>query len=223
MAASITWYDGGAYWGDDLTWLSLDATGYARIYGAIRGSISETETSVTVSATAYCSGTSGGPWDGQYGYRTLLQSAFYVDGVEYQSPGTTVTYNGDEPFNDDTFTKTFSKTTTARTGEIYYDQDQIGSMPVIDWTRVGTFSIPALAKFTITYNANGGSNAPSATTFYYGKGATVTTKTPSRSGYAFTGWNTKADGTGTAYNDGASVAFHGNTTLYAQWQLNSYS
>lgn len=223
MAASITWYDGGAYWGDDLTWLSLDATGYGRIYGAIRGSISETETSVTVSATAYCEGTSGGPWDGPYGYRTLLQSAFEVDGVEYQSPGTTVTYNGDETFNDDTFTKTFNKTTTARTGEIYYDQDQIGSMPVIDWTRVGTFSIPALAKFTITYNANGGSNPPSATTFYYGKGATVTTGTPSRSGYAFTGWNTNADGSGTPYKGGQAYTSNANLTLYAQWRKLSWT
>lgn len=224
MAASITWSTGGAYWDDDLTWLSLDAYGYGRIYGAIRGSISETETSVTVSATAYCEGTTGGDWNGPYGYRILLQSAFAVDGVEYQSPGTTVTYNGGESFHDATFTKTFSKTTTARTGEIYYDQDEISKdMPLIDWTKVGTFSIPALAKFTITYDANNGSNPPSATTFYYGKGATVTTGTPSRSGYAFTGWNTQADGSGTAYSGGQTYTTNSNLKLYAQWRKLSWT
>lgn len=36
-------------------------------------------------------------------------------------------------------------------------------------------------------------------------------------GYRFIGWNTKADGSGTSYSDGASVAFTKDTTLYAQW------
>ena len=46
-----------------------------------------------------------------------------------------------------------------------------------------------------------------------------------RKGYAFAGWNTKADGTGTAYQAGADVAYpaEGQTlTLYAQWEANAY-
>lgn len=46
-----------------------------------------------------------------------------------------------------------------------------------------------------------------------------------RKGYAFAGWNTKADGTGTAYKAGADVAYpaEGDTlTLYAQWEANTY-
>ena len=38
-----------------------------------------------------------------------------------------------------------------------------------------------------------------------------------RGNYIFTGWNTKADGTGTAYYDGQSVTLNDNVTLYAQW------
>ncbi len=38
-----------------------------------------------------------------------------------------------------------------------------------------------------------------------------------RSGYNFTGWNTSADGSGTAYSDGAAVELSGDVTLYAQW------
>jgi uncharacterized repeat protein (TIGR02543 family) len=42
----------------------------------------------------------------------------------------------------------------------------------------------------------------------------------SRSGYTFTGWNTKADGTGTFYADGALFRFNdSNYMLYAQWKL----
>ncbi|MCI9312943.1 MAG: hypothetical protein HFE68_06225 [Erysipelotrichaceae bacterium] len=38
-----------------------------------------------------------------------------------------------------------------------------------------------------------------------------------KEGYIFKGWNTKADGTGTPYADGAEVLFHQNMTVYAQW------
>lgn len=37
-------------------------------------------------------------------------------------------------------------------------------------------------------------------------------------GYVFTGWNTKADGTGEAYADHCKVTPEGDMTLYAQWQ-----
>ena len=41
-----------------------------------------------------------------------------------------------------------------------------------------------------------------------------------RAGYIFTGWNTKADGTGTSYGDQASFNFDADfITLYAQWSL----
>ncbi len=40
----------------------------------------------------------------------------------------------------------------------------------------------------------------------------------SRTGYTFTGWNTKADGTGTAYNTGDTIKAD-TMTLYAQWTL----
>ncbi|MFM1957581.1 MAG: hypothetical protein RLZ41_980 [Actinomycetota bacterium] len=51
--------------------------------------------------------------------------------------------------------------------------------------------------------------------------ATTTTalrsNTFTRSGYDFAGWNTLANGTGTAYTDGQSYSFAISTTLYAQW------
>lgn len=46
-----------------------------------------------------------------------------------------------------------------------------------------------------------------------------------RKGHTFAGWNTKADGTGTAYQAGAGIAYpaEGQTlTLYAQWEANAY-
>lgn len=60
-------------------------------------------------------------------------------------------------------------------------------------------------------------------------GTTTTTASASqftRTGYTFTGWNTKADGTGTAYNAGAAITYpaEGTTlTLYAQWKVSSHT
>ena len=68
---------------------------------------------------------------------------------------------------------------------------------------------------TVTFNANGGEGAianqvASAAT-------ALTANTFTRSGYNFTGWNTLANGTGTAFADAASFAFTVDQTLYAQW------
>lgn len=48
----------------------------------------------------------------------------------------------------------------------------------------------------------------------------LTGNTFTRENYTFTGWNTAADGTGTAYADEATVSFDADTTLYAQWTQN---
>ena len=60
-------------------------------------------------------------------------------------------------------------------------------------------------------------------------GTATTTATDNqftRTGYTFTGWNTKADGTGTAYHAGATIDYpaEGKTlTLYAQWKVSSHT
>lgn len=51
---------------------------------------------------------------------------------------------------------------------------------------------------------------------------TLTPNAYSRTGYTFTGWNTAANGTGTAYKDKQSFKNLGDITLYAQWKINSY-
>lgn len=78
-------------------------------------------------------------------------------------------------------------------------------------------------KYTITYNANGGSGGTTQTVNY---GTSWTTKGAicTKTGYKQTGWNTKADGTGTNYslNAGQTNQQLSNLTLYAQWTANTY-
>ena len=79
------------------------------------------------------------------------------------------------------------------------------------------FSSATAAVYTISYNANGGSSAPSAQTKDGGIDLTLSSTVPTRTGFAFTGWNTQADGNGTTYASGATFTGNANTTLYAQW------
>lgn len=72
-------------------------------------------------------------------------------------------------------------------------------------------------KYTITYNANGGSGAPSSGKKTHGETFYLSSKVPTRSGYTFTGWNTKANGTGTAYASGGAYKKNAALTVYAQW------
>lgn len=50
---------------------------------------------------------------------------------------------------------------------------------------------------------------------------TLTANSFAKVGYHFVAWNTKPDGTGTAFADGAEAEMH-NMTLYAQWEINRY-
>ena len=59
-----------------------------------------------------------------------------------------------------------------------------------------------------------------------GDSVLLNSNTFTRSNYRFTGWNTKADGTGTSYSDGQTVRNlrtrnGGRITLYAQWRSTS--
>ena len=74
--------------------------------------------------------------------------------------------------------------------------------------------------FTVSYNANGGSNAPSAQTKKYGETLTLSSQKPKRTGYTFNGWYLNSGGTGTAYQPGGNYTTNANATLYAKWTAN---
>lgn len=77
------------------------------------------------------------------------------------------------------------------------------------------------STYTVSYNANGGSNPPSSQTKTYGTTLTLSSTKPTRTGYTFSKWNTKSDGSGTNYNSGASYTSNSAVTLYAQWEENA--
>ena len=74
------------------------------------------------------------------------------------------------------------------------------------------------AEYGVNYNANGGSGAPAGQIKYYKEALNLTSSIPYRNGYSFTGWNTKANGSGTTYYAGANYNNDAALTLYAQWE-----
>ena len=79
--------------------------------------------------------------------------------------------------------------------------------------------------YTVSYDANGGTNAPANQTKTYGVDLTLTTDIPTYEGYIFKGWNTVANGSGNSYASGATYSANENLTLYAQWEeeISSYN
>ena len=73
---------------------------------------------------------------------------------------------------------------------------------------------------TITFKANGGSGTMKKQTAEKGSTITLNANKYKRTGYTFTGWNTKKDGTGSSFKDKAKVKLNANATLYAQWKKN---
>ena len=81
-----------------------------------------------------------------------------------------------------------------------------------------TTSTPPVTQYTVTYDANGGKGAMASQTVNAGNSVTIKANTFTRSDHTFTGWNTRADGTGTGYAAGNTITPNSNLTLYAQWK-----
>lgn len=81
--------------------------------------------------------------------------------------------------------------------------------------------------YRIKYYKNGGTGKMTASSATYGKNKTLRKNTFVREGYTFKEWNTKRDGSGTAYGNAQKVKnltdVQGETVnLYAQWKAITY-
>lgn len=77
------------------------------------------------------------------------------------------------------------------------------------------------ATYTLYYDANGGSVSPSSKSVTYNS-SYGTLATPSRTGYTFNGWFTASSG-GSQVTSSTTYSSTSNTTIYAQWSVNSYT
>ena len=114
--------------------------------------------------------------------------------------------------------KVFDSWNTAAdgTGTKYMPQDA----PAIheNMTLFAQWVAAPATKCTVTFDANGGAGSMDVLTADLGTTVTLPASTFTREGYVFAGWNTAADGTGTAIVNGGQLTLGSDATLYAQWK-----
>ena len=133
------------------------------------------------------------------------------------------------------YTFTGWNTAANGSGTAYADQEAVNNLTDTNGATVTLYAQWRAHTYTVTYDRNKPSNATATvsgttadSTHTYDVAKNLTTNGYSLTGWTFTGWNTKADGSGTAYENGANVknlasANEATVTLYAQWRANTYT
>ena len=116
---------------------------------------------------------------------------------------------------------------TAAEGQVVYTNGaSVSNLATENGATVELFAQWAQC-YLLTYDANGGNNAPSDGNQYSYTGTDNATVADAGNmsfiGQKFTGWNTQADGNGTAYATGSQILMNDNKTLYAVWSPITYT
>lgn len=165
-------------------------------------------------STIYVTGhfyNNGSTWQGSPGCRFTLS----IDGIGN-------IYDQRWTFNGNSFDFSASRgvgtSYNNRTYTVHAWWDSSGFSHGTDYATT-TVTVPAVARptYTVSYNANGGSGAPSNQTKQHDITLTLSSTKPTRGGYEFAGWGTSATDTGVKYAAGGQYTENASITLYAIW------
>ena len=135
--------------------------------------------------------------------------------------------NGSGTLDANAFTRagyTFAGWNTAADGSGTAYTDRATFTVVSGVTSVVLYAKWTPITYTVEFDANGGTGTMANMTMTYDVLANLSSNAFTYDGYAFAGWNTATDGSGTAYADGQEVSNLASTsgatvTLYAQWKV----
>ena len=85
-------------------------------------------------------------------------------------------------------------------------------------SATATVALPAKPSWAVSYDANGGSGAPSPQTKWAGDTLMLSNTVPTRANYGFLGWATSSGGAA-SYQPGDTYATDAALALYAVWRL----
>lgn len=119
-------------------------------------------------------------------------------------------------------TNTYTRGTSAKTYKVYAKFNGIDMLSSKTMYINTSFTVPKLPTYTIKYNANGGSGVPANQTKTHGVNLTISSTKPTRTGYNFKGWSLTQNGS-VYYTSGSSCGKNENLTLYAVWELKTYT
>jgi uncharacterized repeat protein (TIGR02543 family)/prepilin-type N-terminal cleavage/methylation domain-containing protein len=113
-----------------------------------------------------------------------------------------------------------SAAVTPPAGKVFEKWDADFSKVYTDMTVNAVFKD---AKAVVKFSANGGAGSMTDQSVEIGKDTALSANSFTRTGYTFSGWNTAADGSGTAYAAGGTVNLTADLALYAQWKPITYT
>ena len=163
-----------------------------------------------------------------FGDTAVWQEGKMVNEAEYHNSGVTadgVTYTNDvEGSKDSLYAEGYKDNVVVTTyGEWIANEDGTTTRTVTKECTYCKYK-EGIKEYRVklTYNANGGEGTIDPATGAAGESVSVAENGFTLNNYTFTGWNTKEDGTGTAYQPGASFTLTDeDTVLYAQWSKNA--
>ena len=108
-------------------------------------------------------------------------------------------------------------------GTSYNDQQAVKNLSSVNGTKITLFAQWEPITYTIRFNANGGIGTMEDQLKTYGVKTKLPTNQFTREGYTFTGWNTKANGSGASFKADSTIGTLSKVdgsihTLYAQWK-----
>ena len=118
-------------------------------------------------------------------------------------------------------------TSEGGSGEAFDDKESVVNLTTTYGAVVELYAQWTVNTYTVDFRSNDGAEQVVYEDFTYDIAQNLTVNTFKRTGYTFTGWNTEADGSGTAYADGALVINllsenEGKMPLFAQWDAHTY-
>ena len=183
---------------------------------------SETGTAVTISGTIGLQHTGAAytsPSSSVIAYSAVLFRGSYSTVKETSEITSFAKHTSWTTVTSTSFTYTINKTASTQsiTFKIDVGLTTGGEAMASSYSKDISVSVPALEKYQVTYNVNGGSGGPPSQTKLYGTALTLSSVVPARQNYSFYHWNTAADNTGTSYAPGASYTANAALSLYAIW------
>lgn len=91
-----------------------------------------------------------------------------------------------------------------------------------DDNDINLYAVWKIKTYTVSYNANKGTGAPTKQKKTYGVTLTLQTEKPTRDGYTFKGWAKKSKSDTVSYKAGAKYTKNASITLYAVWEPATY-
>lgn len=154
------------------------------------------------------------------------------DGASTENPTQGFTYGTEGTLNENTFVRedyTFvgwhTEADGGEAGTLYTNKQSVNNLTSEPNGTVNLYAQWAANTYTVTFNSNtGGTGTMEPKTLNYGDSLPKNLfEATDSTNYVFAGWTEEQDGSGKLYDDESMATFFGDTTLYAQWAVTTFS